>query len=57
VFIFYNFDFAGVAVWDGHTPFHTEFGTWSVLRNRLVGETWSFCGIEGVLNKSSDGAV
>lgn len=57
MFIFYNFDFAGVAVWDGHTPFHTEFGTWSLLRNRLVGKTWSFCGIGGVLNRSSDGAV
>jgi len=38
VFIFYNFDFAGVAVWDGHTPFHTEFETWWFVFDRLVGE-------------------
>lgn len=35
MFIFYNFDFAGVVVWDGNPPFDRRCGTWSFSRNRL----------------------
>ena len=34
MFIFFKFDFAGVAVWEGLTPFFTKLWTWSVSINR-----------------------
>lgn len=40
MFIFYNFDFAGVVVWDDNPPFDRRCGTWSFSRNRLSEECW-----------------